>query len=396
MQTALSQLYDDLSADKEVQALIQNLGLEWHNRNTFPIKGIALYSGDRIDGDEATKSFSILIALIENRLETTDLENLDGLYGDEKYSRLLKCVFLAIGNGPPNRPYLARLMIAALIEEHLPGIDEYVIALKDTRLMDELGLTYDKNYLVEIKPGMDLRPWALVLDEDTMVYPHQFLRRSFGANFVGTPRILRQYQGKNLSIKLRLDPFRCTIPRYYHEYIEADFWYGQHFTESLLMDKNPEPTFTKHGTSDFMPSDDNPLNPIHPIRCTVFRSKMMDTDLREFMIEEYVPLANPHDNKIQLPGFGERYTIQKFGHLIYDQNKRAFVHFDVAVRVFAKEDYATVFNAIDSGSDPGDKAGDRHKMYLIEGEFQLDLVEPLLYDFFMYNPHIEEYFFEKP
>jgi len=388
-----AQLYDELSTDKEVQALVEHLGAEWNNRNTFPMMGISMYSGNVVAGDDATKSYSQLIELVRKQLDRTDFSDTSEIIGKEQYLGFSMGIFHATKDGKVDLDYLTKLTIASLLDDRSPGIDEYVETMNDVKLLNELGLSYDKEFLVELKPGMELRRWALILEGKKMVYPHQFLRRGYTANFVGTPALLSRYRDNGVSIKLRIDPFRLSIPRYYREYVEADFWHGKHFSTELLM-STEGPTWTKHGTDNFLPSEEKPLNPMHPIRFTIFRSKMMDANLREFMIEEYVPLVNPLDSKIKLPGFGKRHTIQKFGHLVYDQQKQAFVHFDTAVRAFSKKEYEEAFNVIESGKDPGDKLGTRHKLYLIEGEFQLDLVEPLLYDFFMYNPHIEEYFFK--
>lgn len=392
MKMNLARLYEELSTDRDIQSLARYLSSEWSNRNTFPMAGISMYSGNVVAGDDATRSYSKLIGLVRRRLEATDLSNRSEILGKERYLGFSMGIFRATKDGKMDFDYLTKLTIASLLDDCNPGIDEYVESMNDVKLLNKLGLSYDKEFLVELQPGMELRRWALILDGEKMVYPHQFLRRGYDANFVGTPALLSRYRDKGVSVKLRIDPFRLSIPRYYREYMEADYWHGKHFSTELLMSKEGS-TWTKHATDNFLPTEEKPLNPKHPIRFTIFRSKMMDANLREFMIEEYVPLVNPLECKIKLPGFGKRHTIQKFGHLVYDQQKQAFVHFDTAVRAFSKQDYETAFKIIESGKNPGDKLGDRHKLYLIEGEFQLDLVEPLMYDFFMYNPHIEEYFF---
>lgn len=386
-----TEVYDELSTNDEIQALVGHLSAEWNNRNTFPMMGISMYSGNVVTGDDATKSYSQLIELVRKRLEAADLSDTSEIIGKDLYIGFSIGISHATKDGKLDLGYLTKLTIASLLGDRSPGIDEYVESMNDVKLLNELGLSYDKEFLVKLQPNMELRRWALVLDGEKMVYPHQFLRRGYGANFVGTPALLSRYLNKGVSVKLRIDPFRLSIPRYYREYIEADYWHGKHFSTELLMSKEG-PTWTKHATDDFLPTEEKPLNPMHPIRFTIFRSKMMDANLREFMIEEYVPLINPLHADVKLPGFDSRHTIQKFGHLVYDQEKQAFVHFDVAVRSFDGSEYEKIFNTVEAGKDPGDKLGDRHKLYLIEGEFQLDLVQPLMYDFFMYNPHIEEYF----
>lgn len=394
MKISPAELYDDLSNDEEIQALVKQLGNEWRNRNTSPAKGIAIYSGDVIPGDDSTLAYSRLINLVRKRQLAADFDDLSEIVGNDKYFNFSISIFNATHNGKPDPELLTRRIIVALISDHEPGIDEYIESMHDVTLLDELGISYDKEYLVKLNPGADLRSRALVLDDKKMIYPHQFLRRSYDENFVNTLSLLKKYLDNGIDVKLRIDPLRKSMSRYYREYVEADFWHGKHFSTDLLMSKDTQPTWTKHATDNFLPTKEKPLNPRYPVRFTIFRSKMMDINLREFMIEEYLPLSNPLESELKLPGFGKRYTIQKFGHMVYDQHQHAFIHFDTAVRVFAKEEYESIFNTIESGKDPGDKVGIRHKLYLIEGSFQLDLVEPLMYDFFMYNPHIEEYFFK--
>ncbi len=139
-----------------------------------------------------------------------------------------------------------------------------------------------------------------------------------------------------------------------------------------------------------MPSEEKPLDPGYPVSFTGFRTKMMDADMREFMIEEFTPIVNPLTPSEHIRGIDKKHTIQKFAHLVYDQKNRLFSHLDGAVRVFENTEYEAVFSKLPN--DPGEKIGKRHKLFLVEGSISMDMVQSLLYDFFMYNPHIEEYF----
>ena len=85
----------------------------------------------------------------------------------------------------------------------------------------------------------------------------------------------------------------------------------------------------------------------------------MDENKRQFKIEEYCSLEPEH-------GIGERFCIEKFGHVVYDQNEDCFTHLDGAVRVFPVEEYIDHLDAVESGRDVDEKIGTRHKLFLAE------------------------------
>lgn len=113
---------------------------------------------------------------------------------------------------------------------------------------------------------------------------------------------------------------------------------------------------------------------------------------RQFMIEEYVPLTNPVQPTRRIHGIGKKYCIQKFAHFVYDQEQQIISHIDGAVRTFAVKDYAEALDIVTKGSEPDKRIGTRHKLFKVEGSISIEQVQSLLYEFFMYNPHIGEYF----
>jgi hypothetical protein len=277
---------------------------------------------------------------------------------------------------------LARGIGAGLVQRQAPGIDHHVMGLSDSALVKELQLKImdADNLLVSLHDDrIELRNHGMVVDDHTLVYPHQFLRRFYRANFVGMPGLLNRAKAAGASVSLRVDPFRRTTVDHYREIFELDAWYGQPFSESLLQDKHFAGRTVHRGAC---------LTCLRGAGCeifTVFRTDMMDENERQFKIEEYCYLEDAH-------GLGEQYCIEKFGHVVYDQNVGCFTHLDGAVRVFPTEEYIDHLDAIERGRDVDEKIGQRHKLFLVEGALASQLVQELLSEWFRYNPHISEYF----
>lgn len=378
MAMTLKELHTLLSKSEKINRLAANASSELHNVSSSPTHA-------------RLKGHNELLKEVERLIAETDLTSTDTLDKSDQYFSMNMALFSADTDGKIHPGRFALVLTNFIITERQPSIDEYVDALQDTTLMDKLSLPYDKEYLVKIENDIELRNRAVIIG-DTMLYPHQFMRRFYSASFVGIPPLLRRCIEKGLCVKIRLDPFRESKPENYREWMEFDYWHGCHFSQTLLDDSDKAALWTVHSTTDFMPSKEKPLDPGYPVSFTIFRSKMMDKDLREFMIEEFTPTINPLIPSECIRGIGKMHTIQKFAHFVYNQKKKSFSHLDGAVRVFKNKDYKAAFDKLSGGADPGEKIGTRHKLFLVEGEFGIDIVQDLLYDFFMYNPHIEEYF----
>lgn len=282
--------------------------------------------------------------------------------------------------------FLNRL-IETLLNPYMPGIDDYVQSMKNSDLHQELGLSHDDNFLVDIshESNFSLRKHGLIVSDEVMVYPHQFLRRHYSSNFTDTPEVLAAYAHRGMSVKVRLDPLRSwTHPKNYMDILELDYWHGPQFSAEVLNDTDAKEKVTFHSSPSIGYSP-------YPVTATIFRTYMMEANCRQFMIEEYTPLK-PADDSPQLPGFGNEYCIQKFGHFVFDQEEQAIVHVDGAVRVFKVEEYRDIYDAIRQGKSPDSKIGVRHKLFLVEGKLDLNDAQILMAEFFRYNTHLSEYF----
>jgi hypothetical protein len=378
MAMTLEELHAQIGKSKSIARLASDVSKELFNISASPIHA-------RIKG------YTELLNEVEKLVSATDLTSKSTVENGDEYFSIRMALFSAETNGIVHPGRFALMLTNFMVGDRQPSIDDYVDAMRDTTLMDKLGLRYDKEYLVKIEKGMELRNRAVIIGE-TMLYPHQFLRRFYSASFVGIPPLLSRCIKQGMSVKLRLDPLRISQPENYRDWMEFDYWHGRHFSPALLEDNDKAPLWTVHLTTDFMPSKEKPLSPDYPVSFTIFRSKMMDDNLREFMVEEFTPTVNPLISSERIRGIDKIHTIQKFAHLVYDQNNKVFSHLDGAVRVFKNKEYEAAFSALSTGADPGEKIGTRHKLFLVEGKLGIDMVQDLLYDFFMYNPHIEEYF----
>ena len=388
-------LLSTLRADVEIKSLLKSLSNAIQSRNTAPMRIMQYYSGKAIEGDQLTQDYSKLLALIMPIVQTVDFSTVSSIRGKREFQALNNSIWFIKTNDEEeiNLSLFNQYLVAILLEQEAPHIDEYIEAVRNTDLHKELEIPYDDNYLVDISTNkFELKKHGLVVDNDLLVYPHQFMRRFYSANFVDLLSILAYCKKKDMLVKIRLDPLRgyCD-PRFYQDLMEADYWHGKPFSDEMLMDKEKKEIVTFHRNDKDLESSP------YPIKYTIFRSSMMDSEkgLRQFMVEEYTPSVNlTESSSLKSPSFGNQYCIQKFAHFVYDQNKLQFTHIDGATRTFSVEDYRNVEAIVSLGKDPGSKIGTRDKLFLVEGEIEKKLMFDLLYEYFRYNPHLEEYYVE--
>ena len=386
----LAEFHSMLRNSTEIIKLGSAVATEFARRNIAPLTGVEEYDRDALPTDTLADHYANLLAKIHAIVDVTDLDDDSSIIGQQKYAGLLVALNFAYNRSGQSydTKRFARMALVGLLEDLTPGIDDYVDKLKDVSLLNELGLVHDDYMLVDVsaKSGFDLKRHGLVLSPTTLIYPHQFLRRHYNANFVNLLVKLRQCADDGLKVKLRIDPLRSwTDPRHHRDIIEKDVWFGRPFNIGILKSQERRELLTVHRTNDRHPLQ-------YAVDFTYFRTSMMDDHQRQFMVEEYCPLAEAYSPSRKSPGVGTKYCIQKFGHFVYDQRSNTVNHLDAAVRVFDVEDYAAIFGQITSGRDPGSKVGVRHKLFLVEGSLNLERTQQLLYEFFMYNPHLEDYF----
>jgi hypothetical protein len=361
------------------------LAKEYHNRNLDLYADVTRYGTTATEPDPLAIGYTTTLEVVHSKLLQTDLTALTSEEDKEFY---YNTIWYGEGDdGSFNIKRAAGMVIGYLLRAHLPDIDEYITRIEDYSLLKRLDIPVDDEGLVTLDKGMELRGHALILpSQQTMIYPHQFLRRFYHANFVNMPRMLEDHRKEGKTVKIRIDPLRVAHPKHYRGIIEEDYWYGLKFAPSLLQSKDKRPIRTLHRT-------DSGHHFIYPVNFTLFRSDMAMSDTeRQFMVEEYAPLTNPVQPTRPILGIGKEYCIQKFAHFVYDQEQQTISHIDGAVRTFAIKDYTEILDVVTRGSDPGKHIGARHKLFKVEGSISIEEVQSLLYEFFMYNTHISEYF----
>ena len=379
---SLSELRSYLTGSTDIQDLLKVLAREYHSRNLDPLSGAITYNEDT-QSDPFVADYTRTLEMIHGKMLQTNLTSITGAEDEEFY---YSTIWYGEEGGSIHTKRAARMVIGYLLGVHMPDIEEYMARMEDYNLPKSLGIQVDDEGLVTLDEDMELRKHALILPlQKAMIYPHQFLRRFYGGNFVNMPYMLENLRKEGKKVNIRVDPIRRTHSKYYHEIFEEDYWYGLKFAPSLLQSTDKKPVRTLHRTN-------GNHNFFYPVDFTLFRSDMMSDTERQFMIEEYVPLTNPVQPTRRIHGIGKESCIQKFAHFVYDQKQQTISHIDGAVRMFAVKDYTAVLDIVSRGSDPGKRVGTRYKLFKVEGNISIEQVQSLLYEFFMYNPHISEYF----
>lgn len=376
-----------IDKDESLQILMGRIVRDVQNRNGFMLHELLSQHVD----DNATQLLEILEDYIEKNKGIFSNPDTESVSGRINYQHLLFSAKDRDGNVTAKQ--LSRWLAIHLLSEHLPGIDEYVDSLDNFETAKQCSLDVDDTGLVDLaNPRIVIRDHALQVDKDTRLYLHQFMRRHFGANFVGIPPLLRMALEKNYEVRGRLDPLRISSMKGYTEIVELDYWHGAHFDLSILNSKDKKELWTVHGSDDTK-GEVKALGMSYPVSQTHFRTSMMDDNLRQFSIEEYVPRMAGYGAKS--PNFGKKYHIQKYAHFVYDQARGTIEHLDCAIRVFGVDEYLNVFREVQRGKDPGRQLGNRYKLFKIRGALDLEFVQTVLYEFFRYNPHLMEYFGNK-
>jgi hypothetical protein len=377
-----NQLMDELFSDHKLRLAAEEIAKELANRGLHPGHDFPQFvrEGSERQFTKRCTDFHAQVCLVLQK--DGNLQKLMTADNGEVWLNMLR--FFVKDESDINS--IGLNLSVALIQHHSPGLDTHVEHLSDDKLLNELDIEANDYMLVSLNDKrLSLRHQGIIFEDRLAIYPHQFLRRYYTSNFVDTLEILAKMSKKS-DVSIRIDPLRSTDA---HNYVidgilEADLWYGPKFSAALMQEryKTERTVHRSFGVVDHR----------YFAEFTVFRTTMMASRQRQIFVEEYCPLETPSGQFS--PGWGSKYFIQKFGHLVFDQDKDAFVHMDGAVRVFKIDDYSEYFDEIQSGRDNHDHIGQRHKMFLVEDSngIELDGVEALLSAWFRYNPHIQEYF----
>ncbi len=366
---------------ENINSICRSIAEELANRNLFALRDFSslVYSEIQTPFSELCSELFLLVKAI--------LSNNDNLQKFLEIAPQSQAVGTALFMGKSDNGYdiekVALNYAIFLVQDAGLHLDDHVQNLLNRTLFDELGIDIDKDFLTDLSnQKLVLKNHGIIFDEIALIYPHQFLRRHFSSNFVEMPSLLNKALDLGLRVYLRIDPLRKTTPNHYRDVMEFDYWHGKPLSESLLNDKHTS-TRTVHGNPE-----SSMLN--YYIKQTVFRTDMMDDNIRQFKIEEYADTKREGGSPTN--GAGNNFFIQRFAHACYDQQIKKFTHLDGAIRVFQKSEYEGYLTDIESGKEVDEKIGERHKMFLVEGEFDQSLTSELFAEWFRYNDHIQEYF----
>lgn len=282
----MSNTADNLFGSKEIQQLTRQIAKEFTDRNLFPLRDFGLFVKDKPER-ELTVKCSRLHQLILDILQSPDmLDRVEEL--DDKPLWLRQAIEHSKTDGRYSMFRLALGVCVGLLYEHHTTMDEHIEHLSNTDIYDRLGIEPAENMLLDLSDKrFELRKDGIIFDNSTLVYPHQFLRRYFSSSFVGMLLLLKRFMDGDAKVSIRLDPLRVTDAINYRDGpIEADFWHGPPFSEKVLNDKRMSGR-TLHKSSGL-------YNLTYDAEFTVFRTKMMDKDEREFSVEEYCPVILRH------------------------------------------------------------------------------------------------------
>lgn len=371
----------ELFKSKEINETCSSIAKEFAHRNLFAFRDFPLFVSDS-PKSPLGKMCSDLVLMVKDIL-SQDNNLLKFTQIVPRPRAVGHALFMAETEGEYDLDKVSVHYSVSLVQEEAVRLDEHIENLLNQSLCDELGIKINEDFLTDLSDRkLELKKHGIIFDNKVLIYPHQFLRRHFSSNFVELPVLLSNALKAGLSVHIRIDPLRRSIPEYYQDVMEFDYWHGQPFSEALLKNEHTVAR-TIHGNAEA-----NILN--YHIKRTVFRTDMMDKHIRQFKIEEYADIQSESGSPTS--GAGDNFFIQRFAHMCYDQKIDKFIHLDGAVRVFPKEEYKNYLNEIESGKDVDEKVGVRHKMFLIEGEFDQSLASDVLAEWFRYNNHIQEYF----
>ena len=382
------ELLDRLFGGDDLRSTARIIAEELANRDLFPLMDLPRFLNSKSEQALAQQCASFYEEVRDIILTKNNLDKL--LATDKRTVELNMAIWMSHPEDNFDVDSLAMYLCIYLIAQERVSLDEHVESLADTSLVSELELKTDGERLVSLtNPRLELKRRAIIVDGSTAIFPHEFMRRYYTSNFVDLPAMLAKAQEIGLDVSIRVDPKRMTEAANYTKegLFEADHWYGEKFSKELLQNTRASEV-TRHKSYGI-------VNMVYDARYTVFRTKMMDAGLREFSIEEYCPLELPDGT--QSPAWGDKYYIQKFGHLVYDQKSGGFEHVDGAIRVFIVDEYDEHYATVQSGKPLDDHLGKRHKMFLVrrkpgEPGFDINVAKDLLTEWFRYNPHIQEYF----
>jgi|GEM_PF-2108030 hypothetical protein len=319
-------------------------------------------------------------------------------YGIEKFLKIFKnnCpnqFFILNRNSKIDFNELVNRSILVDAANYFYTVDSFIsLPVKEYKTVSRLGLSLDKYNLVQIDNKFDLASQGIVYRKKELLFYHPFLRRYFTSNFTKITRCIADLSClKNATLRLAIDPLRMNHKEsMLGELIELDYWRGPKFNLSKLSDRN----FIGCIIYKRLNNGNDLSWPVDRIEVVV---KNQSENEKSVTIQEINPsdeiLAS--DNRYMISkdfmNYSKKYRLSKFTHFIWDKRMGCFVHLDIAVIAYKKDDFKKRFDV-----EFPDKAivsnVDKIKLVRVDGAITLDIVQGLIGDFFRYNELIYEFF----
>jgi len=362
------------------QRNLANLAKEMRNYNVFPI-----YLDWYESPDGAHPLCGILGRLVDEAVELLDASTDEELVGYKArlhwfYASHIADDLLSVRELQTVRAlafYIVSTLVDPLFSDIHPIVrSDYLEKSAVFSIYPELRAHHSDEGLLRLDvPGLRITRSGLFY-RDHFLHCHQFLRRYFTSNpnfdFLQRLSTYTANHPKH-SVAIAIDHRRIMPLEHFAEFIEKDAWFGPPFS----WDKIDDPYAV--GLTVHARHPDSVENMTYELDRMEFHWSY-DNGLKTLQTEE----LRPDTDESRKSG----YVINRYLHAIRDISKRAFVHMDGAVKLYAPSQYTGRFK---TNLPKGAKGERKIKLFRIDGDIPDREWSDLASFFFRQNELVLEY-----
>ncbi|PDT85135.1 hypothetical protein CO669_31755 [Bradyrhizobium sp. Y36] len=217
-----------------------------------------------------------------------------------------------------------------------------------------------------------------------LLFAHRFFRRSLSHRNSLNTHFLRAFDsvaldGKELQVRLKLDPDLVGYPESAKHIIELEHWRGPLFNDDISSIPSGVAEHKANERTRFYEGVDRTQVWWKSPEVRQLEDDSIAT-YRTFEVEELI--ENPSG------GLSEHQFGCRYAHAEYSKEKEAVTHFDGAIRSYLGDVY---LDRIEASIDRAGKHAEYTKLFRFDGELMIRAWKRLLGDFFRGNPLIPEY-----